>query len=153
MDTRRDYENALSSLLWRTTKIEEMKATCERQANRYSAEKLQRLREDIQELNRARAICVLSLAQSKLDAITLPRSEPAAFIDEIGQTWPLPLPELFDRKKKGLVSGYFFAFAVAASVANDLSDDYPDGSETVNTLVDFVEGVGEKLRSVRQRRH
>jgi hypothetical protein len=150
MATRREYTNALSSVAWRTKQIEKMQATCDRQANRYSPDKIQRLRKDIDELDRARAVAVLFLANSTADAIVFPIGpKPVEFLEEIGQSWPLPLSELSDRVRTGQVGGTYYALAIAAAVANDLTDSYPDGSETLSTLVNFVEDVGEKLRSVK----
>jgi hypothetical protein len=152
-EVQRQGVNALSAVFWRTQEIEKRRASIDWEQSRlsgFSPDKVDRLRNEMQKLERAREAFVLFLAQGNLNAKLLSWGPaPLEFLDRVSWAWPLPVPELLDRARKGQVSNPCLALAVAASVANTLSDDYPDGSETTAALVDFAEDVGEMLRSIK----
>jgi hypothetical protein len=152
-DVHRQQINALSTISWRTTDIERLRGSLDRQLSRpsgYSQGEVQRMRNEIESMEQTRAVAVRFLAQTGIKDLALSWTPaPLEFLDEVSRTWPLPLPELLDRARKGHVYNPYLALAVAASVANTLSENYPDGSETAGALVDFAEDVGEKFRSIK----
>jgi hypothetical protein len=143
-DLQRQQINALSVVSWQTTDIE----TLERKLARGCLPSSD-MTDVIKSKKRVREAEVRFLAQTGIEHLILPAAPVAPdFIDEVSRTWPLPLPELLDRARRRQVSNPYFALAVAASVANNLLEDCPDGSEIAAALVDFAEDVGEKFRSI-----
>lgn len=153
-EVQRQQINALSTVSWQTIDIERLNGKLDRQLSQPSGHlrgKIHRMRDEIESKERARAAAVRLLAQTGIESLgaILWAPAPLEFLDEVSRAWPLPLPELLDRARKGQVSNPYLALAAAASVANALSETYPDGSETAGALVDFAEDVGERFRSIR----
>jgi len=150
-ELRRQQLNALSAISYRTREIEKLSRQVARRGC-HSTRKLAVLEKQIEDRERSRDVFVKFLSNTDVATLKLSAAAPLDLLDEIGRTGLLPLPELFDRAKRGIVPHEYLALAIAGRLAGEHAarlSDTPNGEDSeVELLVDFEGAVFDRFRAI-----
>jgi hypothetical protein len=150
-ELQRQQLNALSAISYRTREIGKLSRQVARR-NCHSTRKLAVLEKQIEDHERGRDVFVKFLASTDVAMLKLPAAAPLDLLDEIGRTGLLPLSELFDRAKRGIVPHEYLALAIAGRLAGEhaarLSDASNGEDPDIELLVDFEGAVFDQFQAI-----